>query len=76
MPRVIDDSMVKPATTTLLDAGDVDGGATDEQRAVIAPIVSGRGTRWRLHTCAHHRTNAAVPLADVCARVGALPHDS
>src|SRR6476646_6754075 len=41
MPRVIDDSMVVPATRVLLGAVDVDGGATDEQRAVIASIVSG-----------------------------------
>jgi ubiquinone biosynthesis protein Coq4 len=41
MPRVIDDSMVVPATRVLLGAVDVDGGATDEQRAVIAAIVSG-----------------------------------
>ena len=36
MPRVIDDSMVVPATRVLLGVVDVDGGATEEQRAVIA----------------------------------------
>jgi hypothetical protein len=40
MHRVIDDSMVEPATRALLGAIDVDGGATDEQRAVLAGVVS------------------------------------
>lgn len=39
MSRVIDDSTVEPATRALLGAIDVDGGATDEQRAVLAAIV-------------------------------------
>ncbi|MCJ7672166.1 MAG: ubiquinone biosynthesis protein COQ4 [Acidimicrobiia bacterium] len=41
MARVIDDSMVEPVVRALLGAVDIDGGATDEQRAVIAAIVSG-----------------------------------
>jgi len=41
MARVIDDSMVEPVARALLGAVDVDGGATDEQRAVIAGIVGG-----------------------------------
>ena len=40
MARVIDDSMVEPVARALLGAVDVDGGATDEQRAVIAAIVA------------------------------------
>jgi hypothetical protein len=41
MPRVIDDPMVEPVTRALLGAIDVDGGATDEQRAVLTAIVHG-----------------------------------
>ena len=41
MPRVIDDPMVETVTRALLGAIDVDGGATDEQRAVLAAIVHG-----------------------------------
>jgi len=41
MPRVIDDPMVEPVTRALLGAIDVDGGATDEQRSVLAAIVHG-----------------------------------
>ncbi len=41
MPRVIDDAMVEPVVRALLGAVDVDGGATDEQRAVLTAIVHG-----------------------------------
>ena len=39
--RVIDDSMVEPVTRVLLGAIDVDGGATDEQLAVLDAVVAG-----------------------------------
>jgi hypothetical protein len=45
MPRVIDDPMVETVTRVLLGAMDVDGGATDEQRAVLAAIVHGYWAR-------------------------------
>ena len=48
MPRVIDDPMVEPVTRALLGAIDVDGGATDEQRAVLAAIVHGYWARPEL----------------------------
>ena len=41
MPRVIEDAMVEPVCRVLLGAIDVDGGATAEQRSVLAAIVSG-----------------------------------
>lgn len=41
MPRVIEDAMVEPVCRVLLGAIDVDGGATIEQRSVLAAIVSG-----------------------------------
>jgi len=41
VPRVIDDSLVEPATRTLLGVIDVGDGATDEQRAVLAAILHG-----------------------------------
>ena len=41
MARVIDDSMVEPVTRVLLGAIDVDGGATDEQLAVLDAVVAG-----------------------------------
>ena len=40
MPRVIEDVMVEPAARTLLGAIDADGGATDEQLAVLAAMVT------------------------------------
>ena len=41
MPRVIEDALVEPVSPVLLGAIDVDGGATEEQQAVLAAIVSG-----------------------------------
>jgi hypothetical protein len=41
MARVIDDEMVEPVVGLLLGAIDVEGGATDEQVAVLRAIVSG-----------------------------------
>jgi hypothetical protein len=41
MPRVIEDALVEPVSRVLLGAIDVDGGATAEQQAVLAAIVSG-----------------------------------
>jgi ubiquinone biosynthesis protein Coq4 len=41
MPRIIQDTMVEPVCRVLLGAIDVEGGATAEQRSVLAAIVSG-----------------------------------
>jgi hypothetical protein len=41
MPRVVEDAMVEPVSRVLLGVIDVDGGATPEQRSVLAAIVSG-----------------------------------
>lgn len=41
MPRVIDDELVEPLVGVLLGAADVDGGPTDEQRAVLRALVAG-----------------------------------
>jgi len=62
MPRVIDDSMVEPATRTLLGAIDVDGGATDEQRAVGNLAV---------HEAGFLRTETLVPKTGSLMREGA-----
>jgi hypothetical protein len=41
VPRLIDDAMVEPVCRVLLGVVDVDNGATEEQRSVLAAIVSG-----------------------------------
>jgi hypothetical protein len=48
MARVIDDSAVEPVVRALLGAIDVDGGATEEQRAVLGAIVAGYWERLDL----------------------------
>jgi Coenzyme Q (ubiquinone) biosynthesis protein Coq4 len=41
MARVIEDAMVETVVRVLLGAVDVDGGATDEQRAALGAVVAG-----------------------------------
>ena len=66
MPYVVDAASVEPATRILLGATDVDGGPTDEQRAVLAAVVGNLWERPDLDL------DALTPLgADAAA--GALP---
>ena len=41
MAATLDDTAVEPVVRMLLGVIDVDGGATDEQRTVLAAIVAG-----------------------------------
>ena len=41
MPRVINDAMVETVARVLVGVIDVDGGPTDEQRAVLDAVVAG-----------------------------------
>ena len=41
MSRIIDDELVEPVVRTLLGVIDVEGGATDEQLAVLRALVHG-----------------------------------
>jgi hypothetical protein len=48
MATMLEDTAVEPVLRTLLGAIDVDGGATDEQRAVLRAIVAGAWQRGDL----------------------------
>ena len=67
MPRVIDDQMVEPVTRALVGAIDVDGGATDEQRIVLAAIVCGYWDRPDLDLDALEPLDPAGTAAAVTA---------
>src|SRR5262245_24463427 len=45
MATMLEDAAVEPVVRTLLGAIDVDGGATDEQRAVLTAMVAGAWQR-------------------------------
>lgn len=69
MSVLIGDTAVEPVVRMLLGATDVDGGTTDEQRAVLAAIVAGAWERPDLDL------STLEPMAPADA-AGALPDDA
>jgi hypothetical protein len=69
MPNLLDDAATEPVVRMLLGVIDVDGGATDEQRAVLMAIVAGAFGRADLDV------NALQPL-DPAAAADAVPTEA